>query len=129
MHIVTRAVALFLVAIFSVNPVLAQESHVVDQAAIDRALSEAMGEDDAYRESILRLLQRAEVRGLATELELDLRRVEAAVATLEGEELARLASVARGVETEIAGGQSTITVSTTLIIIGLLLLILIIVAS
>ena len=54
---------------------------------IDRALSEAIGEDDAHRETVLRLLRRAEVRGLAAELQLDLRRAEAAVATLEGEEL------------------------------------------
>jgi len=128
MHIVTRAVALFLVAIFSVTPALAQEAHVVDQAAIDRALSEAIGEDDAHRETVLRLLRRAEVRGLAAELQLDLRRAEAAVATLEGEELARFASLARDVETQLAGGQSKITLSTTTIIIGLLVLILIIVA-
>lgn len=128
MHIVTRAVALFLVAIFSVTPALAQEAHVVDQAAIDQALSEAIGEDDAHRETVLRLLRRAEVRGLAAELQLDLRRAEAAVATLEGEELARFASLAGDVETQLAGGQSKITLSTTTIIIGLLVLILIIVA-
>jgi len=128
MHIVTRAVALFLVAIFSVTPALAQEAHVVDQAAIDQALSEAIGEDDAHRETVLRLLRRAEVRGLAAELQLDLRRAEAAVATLEGEELARFASLARDVETQLVGGQSKITLSTTTIIIGLLVLILIIVA-
>ena len=128
MHIVTRAIALLLVAIFSVTPALGQEAHVVDQAVIDQALSQAMGEDDAHRETVRRLLRRAEVRGVAAKLQLDLRRAESALATLEGEELTRLAAVAEDVETELAGGQSKVTVSTTMIIIGLLVLILIIVA-
>jgi hypothetical protein len=49
------------------------------------------------------------------------------VATLDGEELANLAAQARQVEGQLAGGQSTVTISTTLIIIALLIIILIVV--
>jgi hypothetical protein len=59
---------------------------------------------------------------------LDVRRAVDAVAVLDGPELASLASQSRQAEAALAGGQSSITVSTTLIIIGLLVLILIIVA-
>ena len=128
MHIGARALAVFLATVFLVTPALSQEVHVVDQAAMERAVSESMSEDDAHREAVLRLLRRGEVHRLAAKVRLDLRQAEAAVSTLEGEELARLASLAREAESQLAGGQSKVTVSTTMIIIGLLVLILIIVA-
>jgi hypothetical protein len=61
-------------------------------------------------------------------LGLDLRRAQAATSTLEGQELGDLAAQARRVDNALAGGQSKITVSTTLIIVALLVLILLIVA-
>jgi len=73
-------------------------------------------------------LGRSEVKGVAERAGIDLRRATGAVSTLQGEDLARVASQARQVETALAGGQSRIVVSTTLIIIALLVLILIIVA-
>jgi hypothetical protein len=59
---------------------------------------------------------------------LDLKRAQSAVATLDGPELAELAARAREVDQALAGGQRSITISTTMIIIGLLLVILLIVA-
>jgi hypothetical protein len=50
------------------------------------------------------------------------------VTTLSGQELAELAAQASQVEEALAGGQSRVTISTTLIIVALLVLILIIVA-
>ena len=46
------------------------------------------------------------------------------MATLDGQELTQLAAQARQVDQALAGGQSKITISTTVIIIALLVLIL-----
>lgn len=129
MRIASKSVALFLIGVFVLVPPLAgaQQTHVADQAAIEKAISERSIEDDANREVILELLKRPEVRELAGKIKVDLQQAETAVATLEGEELAELASMAREAESGLSGGD-TITLSTTTIIIGLLVLILLIVA-
>lgn len=106
----------------------AQTSHAAPQSALDAALQQHVARSDADRESVLRLLDRPEVRALAGDLGLDLRRAERAVATLDRQELADLAAQAQQVERAMAGGQSRITLSTTTIIIALLIIILIIVA-
>jgi hypothetical protein len=59
---------------------------------------------------------------------IDLRRAESTVATMNAADLASVAAQAREADRALAGGASTVTISTTAIIIGLLLLILIIVA-
>lgn len=125
---VGRVVVSFVSVVLVVTPAVAQEAHVADQAAIDAALNGHVSEDDARRQDVLRVLQRDEVREVATKAQLDLKSVEAAVHTLEGDELAQLASMAYDAEAALAGGN-TITLSTTTIIIGLLILILIIVAT
>jgi len=126
----SKSVALFLIGVLAVIPPLAaeQETHVADQAAIEKAISERSSEDDGNREAILELLRRPEVRELAGKVKVDLQHAETAVATLEGDELAELASLAREAESGLSGGDA-ITLSTTTIIIGLLVLILIIVAT
>jgi hypothetical protein len=68
------------------------------------------------------------VKELAGDVGLDLRRAHDAIATLDGQELTELAAQARQVDESLAGGQSRITISTTLLIIALLVLILLIVA-
>jgi hypothetical protein len=127
----SKSLAWFLIGVLAVIPALAadaQEAHVADQAAIEKAISERSNEDDANREAILELLRRPEVRELAGKVKLDLQQAETAVATLDGDELAEIASMAREAESRLSGGE-TITISTTVIIIGLLVLILIIVAT
>ena len=64
----------------------------------------------------------------AADLGIDLRRAESAIGTLDGDQLTELAAQARQAEQDLAGGQSRVTISTTLIIIALLVIILIIVA-
>ena len=73
------------------------------------------------------MLQHPDVARLAGRFGLDLKRAEAVIATLDGQELADLAARARDVDRALAGG-ATVTITTTMIIIGLLLLILLIVA-
>jgi hypothetical protein len=123
-----RIAALSLSVVLAVTPAIAQQGHVVDQAAIELALTNHIAEEDSEREAVLNLLRRQEVRKLASNAGIDLLRAEAAVSTLEGEELSQLASMALDVEEGLSGG-SNITISTTVIIIALLLLILIIVAT
>jgi hypothetical protein len=124
--VLSLAVLLTLTA--AASPVAAQTSHAAPQSALDAALQQHARTVDADRETVRRLLERREVRDLADGMGLDLRRADAAVAALGAEELATLAAQARQAEAGLAGGQSSITISTTLIIIGLLVLILIIVA-
>ncbi len=125
---VGRVMALAVSMVLVVTPCMAQEAHVVDQEAIEAALSLRVSEEDAHREAVLRVLQRQEVRALAAKVKLDVKGAEAAVPALEGEELAQLSSMAHELEAGLAGGSS-ITLSTTTIIIALLVLILIIVAT
>jgi hypothetical protein len=111
-----------------IPPVYAQISHAAPQSALDAAVQNHSAAVAADRETVTRLLQRPDVRALAGDLALDLRRAESAIATLDGPLLTDLAAQARQAEQALAGGQSSITISTTMIIIGLLVLILLIVA-
>ena len=117
-----------LFALFAASSARAQDSHTAPQSALDAALQQHTNTSAADREVIQRLLEREEVRAIAGKAGLDLRRAQGAAATLEGADLAEVAAQARQAEQALAGGQSRITISTTLIIVGLLLLILLIVA-
>ena len=102
--------------------------HVASPAAIAQALQQRVAETDAQRDRVRQLLQRPEVKELAGQVGLDLRRAEAAVGTLEGQQLADAATQAERIESGLAGGQSRITISTTFLIIALLLVIVLILA-
>jgi hypothetical protein len=104
----------------------AQSSHVATSAAIDEALQQHVDSGDADRALVLRVLEQPAVRELAAELGVDVQRAKSAVTTLEGEPLSRLAAQAQQVDQALAGGQGAVTISYTLIIIGLLVLILLI---
>jgi len=106
----------------------AQTPHAAPQSALDAALQEHVASAEADRDAVLRLLDRPEVQAVAGDVGIDLRRAKSAVTTLSGQELAELAAQASQVEEALAGGQSRVTISTTLIIVALLVLILIIVA-
>jgi hypothetical protein len=119
-----------LVVLFSVLTLApradAQSSYAAPPSAIDEALKQHVDSTDADRALVLRVLEQPEVRELAAELGVDVRRARSAVATLEGEPLTRLAAQAQQVDQALAGGQGSVTISYTLIIIGLLLLILLV---
>ena len=106
----------------------AQSTHVAPQAALDAALQQHVAASAADRAAVLRLLDRAEVKAAAGQAGIDLRDVSAAVATLDGEQLAAVSAQAQQVNDALAGGQSRVVISTTAIIIGLLVLILLVVA-
>jgi hypothetical protein len=109
-------------------PRLGAQSHAAPQSALDAAVQQHVAAISADREAVLRVLDRSEVKAVAEGAGIDLRRVTSAIATLQGDELARVAAQAQEVENALAGGQSRVVISTTLIIVVLLVLILIIVA-
>jgi len=121
-------VALVFSFLATVSPAGAQTSHSAPQSAIDAALQQKVSSGAADRETVLRLLDRPEVQAVAGNAGLDLRRAKDAVSTVDGSELTELAAQASQVEQSLAGGQSRITINTTLLIIGLLVLILLIIA-
>lgn len=81
----------------------------------------------ADRQVILDVLAREDVRRVATSANLPIDKAAAAVATLNGQELAQVSAQAQQVNDALAGGQS-ITLSVWLIIIALLVIILVVVA-
>jgi ABC-type sugar transport system substrate-binding protein len=123
------SVLAMLLSVFALAPgASAQASHAAPQSSLDAALQEHVASVGADREMVLRVLDSAGVKTVAGQVGLDLRQAKSAVATLEGQELTSVATQARQVDQALAGGASTIVLSTTAIIIGLLVLILIIVA-
>jgi hypothetical protein len=121
-------VALVFVFVATISPAGAQTSHSAPQSAIDAALQQKVSNSAADREVVLRLLDRPEVQAVAGNAGLDLRRAKDAVSTIDGPQLTELAAQASQVEQSLAGGQSRVTINTTLLIIGLLVLILLILA-
>ena len=119
-------VALTLVFVVHASSADAQTSHSAPQSAIDAALQQKVSSEAADRETVLRLLDRPEVQSVAGDAGLDLRRAKDAVGTIDAKELTDIAAQAAQVEQALAGGQSSVTISTTFLIIGLLVLILLV---
>jgi hypothetical protein len=121
-----------LLCILMAAPRLAAQSearpHAASPDAIDRALQQHVGAVEGDRAVVKQLLARPDVQAVAAEMGLDVRRAQTAVSTLDGDQLSRLAAHARQAEQDLAGGQGSIRISTTLIIIALLVVILLIVA-
>ena len=110
------------------QPVSAQQRHVADQATLDQVVADHVRQSVDDREAIRRVLENEQVRKLAEGVGLDLKRAETAVATLDEDSLAVIGAQAHATSDALSGGQSTVTVSTTAIIIGLLILIFLVVA-
>jgi hypothetical protein len=109
----------------SVTP--ATQTHAASGETLDRLLAADAAQRDADRQAIRDLLARNDVRAIAAENGLDIRKAEAAVSTLSGKDLQETAARARLAQEQLAGGSS-ITITTTALIIILLVVILLIVA-
>ena len=107
---------------------LPSDAHAAPPSAMDQALQQHVSAVDADRAVVQRLLTRPDVQALASKMGLDVRRAQTAIATLDGQQLSDLAAHAREAEQGLAGGQGSVRISTTLIIIALLVVILLIVA-
>lgn len=124
MRIKDLLVAALIVSLAGGSRAWAQESGVVvDRAAIEQALAARSSADDAKRATIHAFLSRAEVRELAAEMGLDLRRADGAVSTLEPRDLARVADRAAMGSELLTGGAQTIQIS----LVSLLLIIIIVI--
>lgn len=87
---------------------VSRPSGPVSEAQLDQALATKLRGEDEARATIRRLLQRDDVQKLARGYGLDARRAEAAVGTLRGEELQRLATQAASVDSQLAGGDELV---------------------
>ena len=123
------SVVVMLLTILTAMPrVQAQGPHAATQSAIDSVLEQHVSGIAADRADVLRVLEHPAVREIAANAGIDLRRAADAVEKVGNQQIGALAAQARQAEGALAGGQSKITISTTVIIIGLLVLILLIVA-
>jgi hypothetical protein len=93
------------------------------QADLDSAIAKALVQEDAARSTITALLQRDEVQKLAEGYGLDVRRAEAAVGTLQGDELQRLSLLAADANAQLAGGDQVVRIS----LVALLLIVIIVI--
>lgn len=125
MKLVRRSLAVCLAVLF-MAPAASAQSNVIGKSALDKAVQTRVAAEQADREAIQSLLQRAEVREVAGKAGLSLDKAAAAVSTLQGNDLAQLAEQARQVNNQLSGGASTIVISTTTIIIVLLIVLLIV---
>lgn len=124
MQTIRRSIAILL-AVLLMAPAVSAQSHVIGKAALEQAVQDRVGLEQADRDAIISLLRRADVREVAASAGLSLEKAEAAVSTLQGEDLQQLASNARQVQNDLAGGASTIVISTTTVILVLLIVILV----
>lgn len=126
-----RTHVLLLSVLFSMlvtSPAVAQSGHAASQSALDTAVQRHISSTDGDRALVERLLERPDVQAVAQGAGIDIRTAATALGTMDAGTLSGLASQARSVEQALAGGQSRVTINTTLLIIGLLVLILLIVA-
>ena len=125
MKLVRCSLAACLAVLFMAPPASAQ-GNVIGKAALDKAVRNRVAAEQADREAVRTLLNRAEVRDMAGKAGLSVDKALTALSTLQGDDLRQIAQQARQVDDQIAGGASTIVISTTTIIIVLLLVILLV---
>ena len=125
MKLVRGTLAVGLAVLF-MAPQASAQSNVIGKSALDQAVQQRVAQDQADREAIKTLLNRAEVREIAGKAGLSLDKALAAASTLQGDDLRQLAAQARQADDQLAGGASTIVISTTTVIIVLLIIILIV---
>lgn len=119
------AIVLVLLLAAPVASAAAAESHVVGRAEMQSAIATRTTTLAAQRAEIQTLLGRPEVRRLADRTGLDLERARAGAATLEGEELERLAAQATIANAQLEGGMYIAI--TTIIVILLIVIILLVI--
>ena len=113
MRLFVSLVAILFMATAAAPRLQAQAAHAAPQSALDAAVQQHVDTTAADRDAVLRVLGRSDVKGVAERAGIDLRRATGADSTLQGDDLARVASQARQVEQGLAGGQSRIVLSTT----------------
>lgn len=103
----------------------ADSDHIVSGPEIQSRIDQKIHSDVADRQTIRDLLARPDVQRVAGQAGLDLKRADAAVGTLSGPELARIAAQARDANSQLAGG-ATVTMTWTMVIIVVVALVVLI---
>lgn len=124
MQMFRRFLGASLVVLLTAPVAFAQQTHVINQSALDQAVQQRVSQEQADREAIRTFLQNPAVKEVAAKAGVSVDKAEAAVLTLQGDELRQAASQARNVNDQLAGG-STLVISTWTIIIVLLVIVLI----
>ena len=128
MQMCRRILSVALAVMLATSTAWAQQAHVITQSALDHAVQQRVTQDQADRDAIHELLRNPAVKDVAARTGLSIEKADAAVSTLQGDELHQLAGQARAASEQLAGGASTITITTTTLIIILLVVILLVVA-
>lgn len=119
-------VTVVLVGLLAAGPMAHSADTVAVQANLDDAITRTLDQEAASRTTITTLLRRDDVRKIAEGRGLDLRRAEAAVATLQGDELQKLSLLAASADAQLAGGRDpviSISLVTLLLIVIIVILI------
>jgi hypothetical protein len=103
------------------------QDHAAPAGTLDAIATSHAASTGTERAELRAFLDRPEVREIAERGGIDVETAQAAVATLEADEVNRLSGPLAEAQAALAGGD-TIVISTTAIIIGLLVLIVILVA-
>jgi hypothetical protein len=106
----------------------AQQTHVVDKSALAQAVQQRVSQDQADREAIRDFLQNPQVRSVVAKAGLSVEKAEAAVSTLQGDQLRQAAGQARVVNQDLTGGATVVITTTTIIIILLVIILIVAVA-
>ncbi len=127
MHKPLLAISMFAIAILGLSSAAsAQTTHIASPAALQNAIQTNAATVAADRAVVTRVLKSSDARAVASSLGLDLTRADAAVATLDGTDLAKAAASARAIETPLSGGSNTIVIGTTTLLLLIIILILVI---
>ena len=124
MQMFRRFLGATLAVLLTAPVAFAQQTHVINQSALDQAVQQRVSQEQADREAIRTFLHNPAVKDVAAKAGVSVDKAEAAVSTLQGDELRQAASQARTVNDQLAGG-STVVISTWTIIIVLLVIVLI----
>lgn len=115
-----RFAGIFLLATLFALPATAQ--HIADPVTLHDVMTESERADAANRDAVLQALERNDVRQLAARFGLDVKEARSAVMALDGAELAELAAPAHALADAQAGGQTTIVISLTTLLLVLILI-------
>jgi cell division protein FtsL len=128
MKIVRRSIAVCLATLL-IPPAASAQQSVIGTSALERAVQQRVDQQQADREAIASLLRRADVRQIAAKAGLSVEKAEAAVSTLQGDDLRELAKQARQAQNDLAGGATVVITTTTIIIILLIIIIIVLIAD
>jgi hypothetical protein len=128
MQMFRRVLVTTLAVLISAPMAWAQQTHVVNKTALDQAVQQRVVQEQADRETLRTFLQNPQVRGVAAKAGLSVEQAEAAVSTLQGDQLRQAAGQARAVNQDLAGGATVVITTTTIIIILLIIIIIAVVA-